>query len=131
MKYGIRGQGNQYFKLKSVYINCIYKIINWYQNIFHIKQWKDTTVQNSVPGTVQYLTEWSVWGLYNNYFKKKLSLSSKGLNLLAIYKYLYTFYILLYRFIINCILACQKNILVLSEVRSIIQRNEICVNVKE
>lgn len=37
--------------------------------------------------------------------KKKLSLSSKGLNLLAIYKYLYTFYILLYRFIINCILA--------------------------
>lgn len=65
--------------------------------------------------------------------KKKLSLSSKGLNLLAIYKYtyLYTFYILLYRFIINCILACQKNILVLSGVRSIIQRNEKCVNVKE
>lgn len=63
--------------------------------------------------------------------KKKLSLSSKGLNLLAIYKYLYTFYILLYIFIINCILACQKNILVLSEVRSTIQRNEICVNVKE
>lgn len=62
--------------------------------------------------------------------KKKVKLKFKGSqfisNIQIFVHLLHTFV-----FIINCILACQKNILVLSAVRSIIQRNEICVNVKE
>lgn len=65
--------------------------------------------------------------------KKKVKLKFKGSQFISnIQIFVHLLHTFIYRrFIINCILACQKNILVLSEVRSIIQRNEICVNVKE